>query len=151
MKIEEEIQTKKKLPDYKRALINVIYTGNWITDEMNAVLKPYDISTQQFNVLRILRGRKNQTTNLSSIQERMIAKNSNTTRLVDKLVTKDLVDKRICVTNKRKVEIQITKKGQAFLENVNQAVENREKKITASLNIESLEQLSELLTLLRQE
>lgn len=151
MKIEEEIQTKKKLPDYKRALINVIYTGNWITDEMNAVLKPYDISTQQFNVLRILRGRKNQTTNLSSIQERMIAKNSNTTRLVDKLIRKGLVEKQICETNKRKVEIQITEEGLEFINNVSNPIDQREQKITANLDNYQLDKLSELLTLLRKK
>ena len=151
MKIEEEIQTKKKLPDYKRALINVIYTGNWITDEMNAVLKPYDISTQQFNVLRILKGRNGKTTNLSAIQERMIAKNSNTTRLVDKLIKKDLVEKRICKSNKRKVEIYITTLGIQFLSKVNNAVEAREQIITKSLTNKELEQLSDLLTQLRQE
>ncbi len=151
MKIEEEIQTKKKLPDYKRALINVIYTGNWITDEMNAVLKPYDISTQQFNVLRILRGRKNQTTNLSSIQERMIAKNSNTTRLVDKLIRKGLVEKQICETNKRKVEIQITEEGLEFINNVSNSIDQREQKITANLDNYQLDKLSELLTLLRKK
>lgn len=149
MKIEEQIQTKKKLPLYKRALINTIYTSNWITDEMNSVLKPFDISTQQFNVLRILKGREGKATNLSTIQERMIAKNSNTTRLVDKLIKKGLVEKQICETNKRKVEIYITQNGISFLEKVNLSVEDREIEITQSLNKEELENLSNLLTQLR--
>ncbi|GGE42366.1 MarR family winged helix-turn-helix transcriptional regulator [Psychroflexus planctonicus] len=149
MKIEEQIQTKKKLPLYKRALINTIYTSNWITDEMNSVLKPFDISTQQFNVLRILKGREGKATNLSTIQERMIAKNSNTTRLVDKLIKKGLVEKQICETNKRKVEIYITQNGISFLDKVNLSVEDREIEITQSMNKEELENLSNLLTQLR--
>lgn len=149
MKIEKQIQTKKKLPVYKRALINTMYTSNWITEEVNAVLKPYDISTQQFNVLRILKGRDGKATNLSTIQERMIAKNSNTTRLVDKLIKKGLVEKQICETNKRKVEIFITDKGNLFLDEVNLSVEQREIEITQSMKKEELEHLSSLLTQLR--
>jgi DNA-binding MarR family transcriptional regulator len=149
MKIEEQIQTNKKLSVYKRALINTIYTSNWIIDEMNSVLKPFDISTQQFNVLRILEGRKSIPTNLSTIQERMIAKNSNTTRLVDKLIKKGLVEKQICEANKRKVEIYITDKGSFFLKEVNVSVEEKEKKITQSMSNEELEHLNELLTQLR--
>jgi DNA-binding MarR family transcriptional regulator len=149
MKIEEQIQTNKKLSVYKRALINTIYTSNWIIDEMNSVLKPFDISTQQFNVLRILEGRKSIPTNLSTIQERMIAKNSNTTRLVDKLIKKGLVEKQVCEANKRKVEIYITDKGSFFLKEVNVSVEEKEKKITQSMSNEELEHLNELLTQLR--
>lgn len=149
MKIEEQIQTKKQLPVYKRALINTIYTSNWITDEMNSVLKPFDISTQQFNVLRILKGREGKATNLSTIQERMIAKNSNTTRLVDKLIKKELVEKQVCEANKRKVEINITPKGISFLDEVNLAVDNKEFEITQSLDNEELNHLSNLLTQLR--
>lgn len=149
MKIEEQIQTKKQLPVYKRALINTIYTSNWITDEMNSVLKPFDISTQQFNVLRILKGREGKATNLSTIQERMIAKNSNTTRLVDKLIKKELVEKQVCEANKRKVEIYITPKGISFLDEVNLAVDHKELEITQSLDNEELNHLSNLLTQLR--
>lgn len=149
MKIEEQIQTKKQLPVYKRALINTIYTSNWITDEMNSVLKPFDISTQQFNVLRILKGREGKATNLSTIQERMIAKNSNTTRLVDKLIKKELVEKQVCEANKRKVEIYITPKGISFLDKVNLAVDHKELEITQSLDNEELNHLSNLLTQLR--
>lgn len=150
MRIEEQIQTKKKLPVHKRALLNTIYTGNWIVDEINSVLKPYDISSQQFNVLRILKGREGEATNLSTIQERMIAKNSNATRLVDKLINKKLVKKQICLSNKRKVEIYITDKGRIFLEEINNAVECKEKNITQSLSEKQLENLSNLLTLLRE-
>jgi DNA-binding MarR family transcriptional regulator len=149
MKIEEEIQTNLRLSGHKRTLINVVYTGNWIIDEMNTVLKPFDISTQQFNVLRILKGRKSKPANLSTIQERMIAKNSNTTRLVDKLIKKNLVEKQVCEANKRKVEISITAKGVLFLEDVNLSVERRELEISESMNNEELDQLSNLLTKLR--
>lgn len=149
MNIEEEIQTKKNLPVHKRALINTMYTSNWITDEVSSVLKPFDISVQQFNVLRILKGRLGKATNLSTIQERMISKNSNATRLVDKLIKKELVKKQICTANKRKVEIYITESGKNFLKEVNLSVEQKEIEITQSMKSEELDQLSNLLTQLR--
>lgn len=149
MSIEDEIQTSLTLPFYKKALINVLFTNNWISEEMNKVLKPFDISLQQFNVLRILKGQKGKPANLITIQERMIAKNSNTTRLVDKLVVKGLVSKQECETNKRKIEIFITPTGLEFLVHLNNAVEAREKEITSSLSTEKLEIISTLLTELR--
>lgn len=149
MAIEEEIQTSLSLPTHKRALINILFTNNWISEEMNKVLKPFDISLQQFNVLRILKGQKGKPANLNTIQERMIAKNSNTTRLVDKLLIKGLVSKQICKSNKRKIEIFITETGVEFLIHLNKAVEKREKEITNSLSYSELETISELLTQLR--
>lgn len=149
MAIEEEIQTSLLLPTHKRALINILFTNNWISEEMNKVLKPFDISLQQFNVLRILKGQKGKPANLNTIQERMIAKNSNTTRLVDKLLIKGLVSKQICKSNKRKIEIFITETGVEFLIHLNKAVETREKEITNSLSYSELETISELLTQLR--
>lgn len=148
MKIEEHIQSVA-LPVYKKAIVNLLFTSHWLNDEISDVLKPFDISTQQFNVLRILKGRKGKAANLSSIQKRMIAKNSNATRLVDKLIMKGLVIKETCEANKRKVEIFITNQGEIFLEKLNKVVEDKEQKIVAQLTEEEQHTLTELLTKIR--
>lgn len=148
MKIEEHIQSVA-LPVYKKAIVNLLFTSHWLNDEISDVLKPFDISTQQFNVLRILKGRKGKAANLSSIQKRMIAKNSNATRLVDKLIVKGLVIKETCEANKRKVEIFITNQGEIFLEKLNKVVEDKEQKIVAQLTDEEQHTLTELLTKIR--
>ncbi|MBS3737531.1 MAG: MarR family transcriptional regulator [Psychroflexus sp.] len=148
MDIETHIKTDN-ISEHKKALINIIYTSNYINEEINQVLKPFDISIQQFNVLRILKGRNDKPASLTNIQNRMVSKMSNTTRLVDKLIDKDLVSRTVCEHNRRKVEIVITAYGKTFLEQVNTAVEQKEKELTQHLNIETLENINHLLNTLR--
>jgi len=149
MNIESHLKTQN-LSEHKKALINIIYSSNFIDEAISNVLKPFDISIQQFNVLRILKGQKNNPANLSTIQDRMVSKMSNTTRLVDKLICKALVRRQICPENRRKVEIFITDKGQKFLEKVNAVVESKEKEMTSHLKNEDLKQINNLLNKLRQ-
>jgi DNA-binding MarR family transcriptional regulator len=149
MKIEEHIKTKN-LSEYKKVLINIIYTANFLNDEISAVLKPFDISIQQFNVLRILKGQKDKPANLSTIQDRMVSKMSNTTRLVDKLIDKKLVIRRICPDNRRKVEIMITDEGKFFLGKVNKSVETKELELTSNLKGEELKEINLLLNQIRE-
>ena len=111
MKIEDEIKSTIPLDNSKKIILNVLYTQNVINDKFNEVLKPYDLSGEQYNVLRILRGQKGNPANMCVIQERMLAKTSNTTRLVDKLLLKDLVTRNVCPENRRKIEVLITQKG----------------------------------------
>lgn len=148
MKIEEHIKTTK-IAEHKKALINIIYTANFLNDKISSVLKPFDISIQQFNVLRILKGQKGNPANLSTIQSRMVSKMSNTTRLVDKLIEKNLVMRRICQDNRRKVEISITEQGQHFLEQANTTVERKELELTSHLNTEELKEINLLLNQIR--
>ncbi|WP_299213668.1 MarR family transcriptional regulator [uncultured Aquimarina sp.] len=149
MNIEDIIKTKKELPLSRKVIVNLLYTENWISDQINSELKVYDISIQQFNVLRILKGQEGKPANLSTIQERMVSKMSNTTRLVDKLIKKDLVKRVTCESNRRKVEITITEQGHKFLEEVSPAMNNFEKRITSNLSQEELITLNNLLNKLR--
>ena len=149
MLIEKHIKTKN-LEEHKKALINIIYTANYINDEIGNVLKPFEISIQQFNVLRILKGQNDKPANLSTIQDRMITKMSNTTRLVDKLIDKSLVSRKICKQNRRKVEIIITDYGKSFLNKVNQQVEAKEIELTQNLNKEELKSINKNLNQLRK-
>jgi DNA-binding MarR family transcriptional regulator len=117
----------------------------WANDIIQEVFKPHDISMQQFNVLRILRGQKGNPANLSDIQERMISKMSNTTRLVDKLIAKGLTSRVTCPNNRRKVNITITKKGLALLDVIDPILDKHEKEMTDALNKEEKIKLTSLL------
>ena len=107
MKIEDVIKSKAMSLSTK-TVINLSYTSRIIEEAIATKFKSYDLTMQQYNVLRILRGQKGNPANLSTIQERMVDRNSNTTRLVDKLIKKGWVKRNICKQNRRKVEIFIT-------------------------------------------
>ena len=145
MKIEDEIKSTVELSLAKKVLLNLSFTRNIVGDKFLEILKPYDLSGEQYNVLRILRGQKGKPANMSIIQERMISKNSNTTRLVDKLLLKELVIRNICPTNKRKMEITITEKGLEVLQSLDPIVVEHENSLANNLTNEELEQLNYLL------
>lgn len=145
MTIEDIIKTSSPLPLAKKTVLNIYYTQNVITEKLNEVLKPFDISAEQFNVLRILRGQKGCPANMSLIQERMLAKTSNTTRLVDKLLLKELVTRKVCPANRRKIEVQITDKGLNLLVELDPKVDQHESLFVQNLNTEELQTLNNLL------
>ncbi len=124
MKLEKEIKTDKFGSQFQRASLSVIFTGVWLTDKFNAILKPYGISEQQYNVLRILKGQKGTPINLYSIQERMLHRMSNATRLVEKLRLKEYVKRETCENNRRKVEITLTEKGQELLVKIEKNIQS---------------------------
>jgi DNA-binding MarR family transcriptional regulator len=129
----------------KKAVLNIIYTQNVINEHFNEILKPYDLSGEQYNVLRILRGQKGCPANMCLIQERMLAKTSNTTRLVDKLLLKELVTREVCPENRRKIEVLITQKGLNVLSELDPKITENENKFFNNLSNTELEQLNELL------
>jgi DNA-binding MarR family transcriptional regulator len=145
MKIEEYIKSTIKLSDAKSALLNILYTQNIINDRFNEILKPYELSPEQYNVLRILRGQKGKPANMCVIQERMIAKSSNTTRLIDKLLNKELVTREVCPENRRKMEIEITEKGLQLLNTLEPEIINHENQFAENLTPKELDHLNNLL------
>jgi DNA-binding MarR family transcriptional regulator len=145
MKIEDVIKTTSPIAIDKKTMLNILYTSNVLSDRFYEVLKPYEISAEQFNVLRILRGQKGSSCNMNLIQERMIAKTSNTTRLVDKLLTKGLVTRKICPANRRKMDVDITQKGLDLLKELDPVVEQHENLFSNNLTTEELLQLNLLL------
>lgn len=145
MKIEEIIKSKSALNIEKRTVLNIMYTQNVIADKFNELLKSFDLSSEQFNVLRILRGQKGKPANMCVIQERMIAKTSNTTRLVDKLLLKGLVNREVCEINRRKMEVTITEKGLQLLEELDPKIEAHERLFANNLSEKEQEQLNNLL------
>lgn len=142
MNVEAVIKTDKKIPLRSRTIIHLILIHNKVAESFSQALKPFGISTQQFNVLRILRGQQNKPANLSTINERMVSKMSNTTRLVDKLMKKGFVDRVLCMSNRRKVEITITKEGLEALSDMDDVLEKTEKEILINFSDLELEQLN---------
>ena len=145
MKIEDIIKTSIALDSSKKTILNIMYTQNVIADKFSELLKPYELSGEQFNVLRILRGQKGNPANMFVIQERMLAKTSNTTRLVDKLLLKSFVTRKVCPENRRKIEVSITTKGLDLLTELDPKVVEHEHFFSKNLSPEELEQLNLLL------
>jgi len=145
MTIDEIIKSTSPMAIEKKTILNIIYTKNIISDKFNEILKPYGISEEQYNVLRILRGQKGIPCNMCVIQERMLAKTSNTTRLVDKLLLKELVLRAICNENRRKMEISITQKGLDLLEKLDSPVKANDEYFSGNLSKDELAALNQLL------
>jgi DNA-binding MarR family transcriptional regulator len=107
-----------KFPNNKvKALLNIIYTANWINSHQNSFFKPFGISPQQFNILRILRGAKGPL-KVQTIKERMLERAPNATRLMDKLCAKELIERIACPGDRRVVHINITRQGMDLLEDI---------------------------------
>lgn len=133
-----------------KSVIDLMVTGNWLQDKLAEVLKPHKLSNAQFNVLRILRGQKGKPASLTCVSDKMIHKMSNTTRLVDKLLEKGLVDRIICPENRRKVEITITSEGLKLLEELDGVLEKAEANLMSNLEKNEIEQLEFLLKKLKE-
>ena len=129
----------------KNTVVGILKAGSKVEEHIGEVLKTFDISLQQFNVLRILRGRKGMPANLQTVQKRMIHKMSNTTRLVDKLILKKFVVRKTCKENRRKIEITITEKGLDVLSNLDTKIQKTEANILKPLNLEEQKTLRNLI------
>jgi MarR family 2-MHQ and catechol resistance regulon transcriptional repressor len=120
MGIENDINQTKFRNEYQKAGINFIYTFNWVSEKMKAIFEREDITSQQFNILRILRGAGKPISTLQ-IRQRMLDKMSDTSRIVDRLVTKGFVKKNVCENDKRLVDVSITDKGKKLLEKLDKS------------------------------
>src|SRR3712207_9432786 len=112
MSIEKDIRQAKFVSPKQKAMVNILFTYGWIIEKIKNFLSREDITHQQFNILRILRGSHPKPLSTLQIRERMLDKMSDTSRIVDRLVLKGLVKKTICPTDKRLVDVIITEKGQ---------------------------------------
>ena len=133
------------MPLDSRSVIHLTLVGNKINESFSQALKPYDISVPQFNVMRILRGQGDRPANLCTLNERMITKMSNTTRLVDKLLLKGYVERTTCPYNRRKIEIRITPSGQQALMEMDVAMKRAEEDLVKNFSKAELENLNGLL------
>jgi len=115
MSIDKDISTSKFRNEYHKAVVNLIFTHNWLMDSIKTIFDKGDITPQQYNILRILRGAKQPLSTLQ-IRQRMLDKMSDTSRIVDRLIKKELVQKMVCAADKRLVDVTITEKGLQLLE-----------------------------------
>ena len=119
MGIEKDIQQTNFRNEHQKLGINIMYTANWLNEKIAGILSQEDITQQQYNILRILRGADKPLSTLQ-IRARMLDKMSDTSRIVDRLVAKELVEKNTCPTDKRLVDVVLSKKGFVILEKLDQ-------------------------------
>ena len=147
MGIENDINQKKFRNEHQKAIINLIYSYNWITERSKLIFEKADITAQQFNILRILRGAGEPISTLQ-IRQRMLDKMSDTSRIVDRLLVKGLVKKVICKADKRLVDVSITDKGKKLLEKLDKFEDDMDA-IAGNLTEADVKQLNKLLDKLR--
>lgn len=148
MGIEKDIQQARFHSAHQKAMVNMIYTMNWIKDQTRAFFEKEDITPQQFNILRILRGSYPQPLSTLQIRERMLEKMSDTSRIVDRLIAKNLVKKVTCKTDRRLVDVVITDKGRKLLEKMDQQQEEMDN-VLGNLSEKDANILSDLLDKIR--
>jgi MarR family transcriptional regulator, 2-MHQ and catechol-resistance regulon repressor len=148
MGIESEINQQKFKNLHQKAMVNLLFTYGWMLERIKAYLAAEDITHQQFNILRILRGAAPDPLTTLQIRERMIYKMSDTSRIVDRLVTKGLAKKATCSKDKRLVDITITEKGQKLLKKLDADAAQMDA-IMSKLTEKDAEMLNALLDKLR--
>ena len=148
MSIDKDIKQRSFKSEHQRAIINLIFTHNWITEQLKRIFDKQGLTMQQFNILRILRGNVAPLSTLQ-IRERMLDKMSDTSRIVDRLIIKGLVKKITCKTDKRLVDVSITNKGKKILQKID-LQEDEIKNILRTLSDKEAKTLNKLLDKIRQ-
>ena len=148
MKLEKEISQSKFRNEYQKLAVNIIYTHGWLMSFQNEFFKKYGITAPQYNVLRILRGQHPNTASINLLKERMLDKSSDASRIVERLRVKGLVDRVICVEDRRKVNVNITTEGLNLLRKMD-SLDNELKKYLRNLSKQEAQTLNNLLDKLR--
>lgn len=148
MRLEDEIKQKKFDSEKQKLLVNLIFTGNWIKDINSQMLKPFGLTTQQYNILRILRGQHPKPASVNLLIDRMMDKMSNASRLVEKLRLKGFVERRECEKDRRQADVVITKEGLDLLKRIDSVMVAFEKRFE-HLSEEESAQVNQLLDKLR--
>ncbi len=148
MDIGKEIKQGKFKNEYQKMLVNIFFTSGWLSSKHSCTLKPYGISVQQYNILRILRGQHPAPVTVNLLIERMLDKNSNASRLVEKLRLKKLVERAICPSDRRSVNVVITAKGLSLLTQLDPQ-EDAFLKALKNISVKEAELLNSLLDRLR--
>lgn len=149
MRIEEAIKQGKFSNNFHKALVNLIFTSNWLRDANAEIFKKYDILPQHFNALRIIKGRHPKPVSAGEIKEVLLDKASDVTRLLDKLVKQGYVKRQLCEYNRRKMDITITPEGLELLEELETPMKAFYEDLGTRITPEEAEQLSDLLDKIR--
>ena len=149
MKIEQEIEQENFDSEQQRLLINIMFTGNQFTLLSSRMLKQFSLTTQQFNVLRILRGQKGNPISVKDMHGRMLDSTSNVSRLVDKLLAKNLITRITCPNDRRKVELTIPKKGLQLLSEIDVFLKVIKKRLRSAITEDEAKIASRILNKFR--
>lgn len=150
MRIEEAIKQSRFSDSYQKAVINLLYTANWLRDEQVQLLKQFDLLPQHFNAMRIIRGKHPQPVSPGEIKEVLIDKANDLTRLLDKLEKKGLIRRNLCPTNRRKMDVTMTAKGQKVLEDASLAMQALIRRLKKQVTDKEAANLSRLLDKIRE-
>lgn len=144
MKIEEEIKQSKFRNAHHKVVVNLLYTANWLENLNKNFFKPYDITNQQFNILRILRGQHPHAISGIEIKSRMLDQHSDVSRLLDRLIAKKLISKSQCTKDKRASDVMITELGLKLLSDIDLNMNQTDQQVLHLTKEEAI-QLSKLL------
>ncbi len=142
--IEKLISSKAFTSEHHRGLVGLIFVGNWIISRHQQFFKQYDITMQQFNILRILRGQHPKAASINMLKERMLDKMSDVSRLVERLRKADLVERKSCELDRRAVDVKISPKGLQLLKTIDAEISTLEDILRNSLNEKEVAQLNKL-------
>jgi DNA-binding MarR family transcriptional regulator len=148
MKIEDEIKQKSFKSEYQKLAVNLLFTHGWLVSFQKKLFENHEITNAQFNILRILRGQYPDPVSINILKERMLDKMSDTSRLVERLRMKGLVDRKICKEDRRKSDVKITDKGLELLKNLDY-IDDSFHIIFNKINIKEAKDLNNLLDKLR--
>jgi len=150
MSIEKDINQQKPFRNnYLKAYVNIMYTASWINKRQSDTIKKYDLSIQQYNILRILKGLTGEPATVKLLTERMIDKMSNASRLVDKLLAKNYVKRIENTLDRRRVDIYLTEDGGKILEAASEELDAILQETKHEISLDEAGQLSDLLDKLR--
>lgn len=148
MKLEEEIKQKNFKNEYQKMIVNLIYTGNWLNARNAEFLKPYGVTNQQYNILRILKGQYPEPVTVNILIDRMLDKMSNASRIVDKLLAKKLAERKISKGDRRCVDVVITDKGLKLLDRIEETLKKWEEQFKV-IKLNDVKKINNILDRLR--
>ncbi len=151
MDIQDILQVSQFKSTALKAEVNLYYTSSWFNHQKAETLRKHRLTLQQFNVLRILKGQQPNPASVKLIGERMIDKMSNVSRIIDRLLSKGLVDRRECPADRRQVDIKITEAGLRVVQEASRSLEKTINHVMLQLSEEELEQLNRMLDKLRTD
>lgn len=148
MKLEEEIKQKKFKNELHKLAVNIVYTHSWLNSYQTKFIGEHNITTQQYNILRILRGQHPNPATINLLKDRMLDKMSDASRLVERLRVKGLVERKNCEQDRRRAEVLITSKGLEVLEELD-TIENKFNEIFSNINQEEAKTVNNILDKMR--
>lgn len=148
MRLEDEIKTKAFRTQRQKLYVNLIYSSNWLQSKASKTFAAHGITAQQYNILRILRGQFPNPCNIQLLRDRMLDKQPDVSRLIDRLVQKDLASRNVSANDRRKMDVLISEKGLELLAEMQADIDAFEN-LAKNLSEDEVEMLNDLLDKLR--